>query len=333
MSIHTDGKGLGFGGGGNGNGSGRYRPGFVPGPGKSLPAPGSGPGFGPAAGGPPGGAPGPAEPDVKELIRAKTQTMTLRSLERQGFRKVKVLDMATIHGIVTETVDKALKARGETLSAEERRKVEADARAEVVRLLEQQKQLVAEKGEAVRMRGLLDQEVERLRAEIATQQKSLEDARARNVDDATFSLSTESFGKLEDKIRRLFSQLMDGERRLALADAGPAALKGLTTFERELASVIDRIIADERDRYSSREREAKGKEIELLERRIEKLNKALSDTERALCDVSAMKGIDGGLASIYKSIQGLDMTDPKYGRKKELLAEVFKQNLVLQNRA
>jgi hypothetical protein len=45
-----------------------------------------------------------------------------------------------------------------------------------------------------------------------------------------------------------------------------------------------------------------------------------------------MKMIDDGIASIYKSVQGLDLDALNLERKKELLALVFIENLELQGK-
>ena len=45
-----------------------------------------------------------------------------------------------------------------------------------------------------------------------------------------------------------------------------------------------------------------------------------------------MKSIDGGISSIYRDVQGVAADDAHQGKKKELMAEIFKANLKLQRK-
>src|SRR4029079_18191876 len=51
--------------------------------------------------------------------------------------------------------------------------------------------------------------------------------------------------------------------------------------------------------------EDKERQIDMLERRIQKLTDILGITEEELKRVAAMKGIDLGVSSIYRTVQGL----------------------------
>ena len=55
-------------------------------------------------------------------------------------------------------------------------------------------------------------------------------------------------------------------------------------------------------------------------------------TEQRLQQVAAMKQVDGGISSIYREVQGVADGDGQAGRKKELMAEIFKANLKLQKK-
>jgi len=294
-------------------------------------------GGGSAAGGPPQGAPGgrPRPEDVRQGVREKlkeeTERIPLKALERRGFKSVQVLDMKTIEGIVSDAVEKVVKRRDEALTAEERATLEKDAKAEFLKLLGEHKQLRAQKDEVEVKRRELEEQVERLRQALHGQQQELSVERQRPVGDG-IRFSQEAIGELDRKVRGLFKELLRDEQRRTLAELGPKALKGLSELERELAQLLERLLNDERERWIERERAEHQQKIDMLERRIEKLNKALKDTEHTLHAVAQAKGIDHGLASIYGWIQGLNFDDPNFGRKTELLKEVFVQNLELRGR-
>lgn len=73
------------------------------------------------------------------------------------------------------------------------------------------------------------------------------------------------------------------------------------------------------------------RQIDLLERRIAKLTKALEMTEAELRRIAAMKSIDLGVASIYRSVQGLSPEEECLALKKELMKQIFTANLDLRH--
>ncbi len=275
---------------------------------------------------------GPRRLDLSEALRSKTQRTTLAALEKKGFKKVNVLNMKTIEKIVSEAVEKSLDRRDAHVSGEEREKLEADARSEFLKLLKEHKKVVAQKNLAEGEKSKLGSQLDALRAELEAQTARLNSERARSIDQENWTLSPSSFSKLEGNIRTLFGQLMNDERRKALAEVGPGALRGLSELERRLLEIIDRILIEERERFLSTVQSEHEKKVGLLERRVAKLSQTLSETEDALRTVYNAKTIDGGIASIYKVVQGLNLDDSFLVQKKELLKEVFVQNLVLQKK-
>jgi hypothetical protein len=288
-----------------------------------------------ANGGEPRVAPAPGRPDavIRKALQEKTERVPLRALERRGFRSVQVLDMATIERIVHEAVEHSLAAHHADLGAPERAKLEVEAKAEFLKLLAEHKRVVAQKTEIERARESLEAQVGTLRDELEKQQTALRQERDRNLAGAAqFSLSPESFATMEAKIRKLFTTLISQERRMSLVEAGPQALRGLNELEREIAAMLDRLIADEREKYFAKERQDHAEKVDLLERRVEKLTKALSETEDVLQKVIAAKSLDPGIASIYSTVQGLAADALFFERKKELLKQIFEENLLLQKR-
>ncbi|HTF88636.1 MAG TPA: hypothetical protein VK843_09520 [Planctomycetota bacterium] len=72
------------------------------------------------------------------------------------------------------------------------------------------------------------------------------------------------------------------------------------------------------------------REVEMLERRIAKLTQQLEATEADLQRMAAAKGIDLGLASIYRSVQGLSPQEEALALKKDLMQKIFQANLELK---
>jgi hypothetical protein len=74
-------------------------------------------------------------------------------------------------------------------------------------------------------------------------------------------------------------------------------------------------------------------ELDLLRRRAAKLERSLADARAALAYVAGLERVEEGLASIYRTVQGLGAADPLRARKREALEGVFRANLALQKRA
>lgn len=68
----------------------------------------------------------------------------------------------------------------------------------------------------------------------------------------------------------------------------------------------------------------------MLQRRVQKLEVSLQEARAALAYVSGLERVDGGLASIYRSVQGLASADPRREQKQGALQSLFRANLALQ---
>jgi hypothetical protein len=72
--------------------------------------------------------------------------------------------------------------------------------------------------------------------------------------------------------------------------------------------------------------------IDQLERRIAKLTHLLGITEEELRRVAAMKNIDLGVASIYRTVQGLSDDSTQKEKKRAMMREIFQANFELKKR-
>lgn len=75
------------------------------------------------------------------------------------------------------------------------------------------------------------------------------------------------------------------------------------------------------------------RQIDQLERRIAKLVHSLEQSESALRQMAARKDVEGGLESIYRTVQGLSADSPNVARKAMMLDEIFRANIELRNRS
>ena len=126
----------------------------------------------------------------------------------------------------------------------------------------------------------------------------------------------------------LFADLIPGTP-LSYEELGDIYGRGLDTEGEFLRERFNGFSAGEfiRERLEQHQRDT-----ERLERRIGKLSTILGQTERELAEMTQAKLIDPGEASIYKTVQGLDMAAGGSKRKAELLSAIFEANLSFQRK-
>jgi len=262
-----------------------------------------------------GGSPDDDTAALKRALIEKTRTTTLDDLAKKGMRQVQVINMAIVEQIVGEAVERVVQKHH--LGAREKKTIEQDAKREFLELMDEHKRALAAKSDEERRRLDLEKQVDKLRLELLRQEEALSEQR----ESARIAISAESLRDLETSCKKVLVEFMTDERRALTAETNPKAEDGLVSLEKKLGEIFDRLVGRLKSDYE-----------DLLERRIEKLNKALSETENALRHMAQMKSIDPGIASIYRTIQGLSLDEENYERKKELLAIVFLENLQLQHK-
>ena len=104
----------------------------------------------------------------------------------------------------------------------------------------------------------------------------------------------------------------------------------LDKLQEKVQGTVLEMVATERHAAVSAREELHSREVDLLQRRIAKVNQALGDTERQLTESMGRRPMDDGVASKYREVQGLSADEADYQRKKELVYEIFRANLALQ---
>ncbi len=100
-----------------------------------------------------------------------------------------------------------------------------------------------------------------------------------------------------------------------------------------LANVGEEVLRAAAQRAAdSRARRAE-EQLGQFQRRIAKLTNSLEKTESALARLAQLKNVDGGIASIYRTVQGLEADVEGFAVKRAMLVEIFEANLVLQKSA
>jgi uncharacterized protein YlxW (UPF0749 family) len=252
---------------------------------------------------------------LKDAVRQMSFRTSLDSLKKKGVQQVSVLGVDRIVGLIEQAVHRSLKSH---LIGLEREAVADATKAEFLRLLRSNEDLQREKSEIQQLRERAEEEIDQLRRELARDHRTLQTKLSQGSLDAAARYAEEN-AEIAAKVRLL--------RQSLPADA-PAGL-----FEQRLMELIMDVVSGERSTADSARQALRDREVENLQRRIAKLTETLSSTEHRLQQVAAMKAVDGGISSLYREVQGLADGDSQVGKKKELMAEIFKANLKLQKRS
>jgi len=162
----------------------------------------------------------------------------------------------------------------------------------------------------------VEDELDSLREELDSQIREIS-AKQQALDDGDVAFEERWSANLVDSVLGLFT---------AESEQSPGVL-------RLKKGVID-LIADEllrlQESSTVRQFADQRSKIDTLERRISKLTGHLSSTEDKLRRLATMKSIDGGVASIYESVQGLGLDDDNAEQKRGMLTTIFEANLALR---
>lgn len=258
--------------------------------------------------------------DFKEALRDTLRQMSFRtsldSLKKKGVQKVSVLGLDRIVSLVEAAVHRSLRSR---LGGFERDAVAGATKDEFLRLLRSNEDLQRQKSEVEQQKERAEEEIDQLRRELGTQRQELEI----KLEQGALSVANRYEGE-NAAIAAKVSEVMK-------ALAGGQGLSVGLAEEKVMELVMD-VIAGERKDAEEARRALQDREVDLLQRRIGKLNETLGHTERRLLEVAAMKNLDGGISSIYREVQGVGGEDTHAAKKKELMAEIFKANLELQKK-
>jgi len=256
---------------------------------------------------------------LKDTLRQMSYRTSLESLKKKGVQQVSVLGLDRIIALVEAAVHRSLRSR---LGGFERDAVAGATKAEFVRLLRSNEDLQRQKSEVEQQKERAEEEIDQLRRDLSVQRQELEiklEQGALSVANRYEGENAVIAAKVADVMKALASQ--KGEQGLSLALA-----------EEKVMELVMDVITGERKSADEARRALQDREVDLLQRRIGKLNETLGHTERRLQEVAAMKNLDGGISSIYREVQGLGDLDAQVAKKKELMAEIFKANLELQKK-
>ncbi len=252
--------------------------------------------------------------NLRDVVMKLAYSTSVDQLKKQGVRKVNVLGMDRIALLIQEAVKRSLRYK---LLALDRDEIAHATKEEFLRLLKSNEDLEKQHDELRALKEQAEAQVDQLRRELAEQQKLLDQRLA--------SAATDQARRYEGEDRDIASQITDlvqGLRDSGQTEEVPA----------RLLELVMGFIRDERRQTIEAREAVRDREVDLLRRRIEKLNDSLAETEHRLSEVSAIKNLDTGISSRYREVQGLDSHDEEFEAKNELMTSIFEANLRLQGK-
>ncbi len=160
-------------------------------------------------------------------------------------------------------------------------------------------------------------QLDELRTELAERKKSFEEQHA-VLREEVAEVGELAKSEVLDKIQALF--------------AGVTRTDEIVALEKQVLKLAAHELYEERHKAVQAQVAEHRRLIDQLERRIAKLTEILGVTEEELKRVMAMKAIDSGVASIFRTVQGLSGSDQQSETKKAMMGEIFKANLAFQKR-
>ena len=125
--------------------------------------------------------------------------------------------------------------------------------------------------------------------------------------------------ELTEEVRALFARHERGE----LDDRG---------LEHAVLALATGLVRSERQELFDARSIEQADLLDNFQRRIAKLTAKLEETERTVAALAKMKDVEPGIASVYRTVQGLAEGDSLWRVKEELLMRIYEANLTLQGK-
>ncbi len=255
---------------------------------------------------------------IQQAVRKLSYRTTVDQLKKKGINRVNVVGIDRISALIETAVHRTLKARmamgfnpdfthGEIAN---------ETRTEFLRLLRNKESLKKVQAETEEEKESLKNEVGKLQSELQTLQREIEEKRQRFVREERVRTAAE-----DEELVKAVHELLDKVDRGSGIQA---------EIKEELLGLFLGRLDEERKRVRAQKEVELRKEVDLLNRRLQKVTQTLDHTEGRLQKALTGGGEDLGVSSIYKEVQGLSDHDPEFKKKKSLMTSIFEANLELQ---
>ena len=250
--------------------------------------------------------------DLEDALRSRSRLVRTSAIAAQR-DSVRVLNLSAIKELIQASVDEVIRESGRSIGEEELRRLREESQKSFqVRLAEFQN----EKAD-------LQSHVKNLNAKLQRTQELLGSEREREVDRDRFTLSRESLDQLEDTLDRIIE-------RATISHQLPDEV------EEEIREVVHKSLEEERTRASDREEETRSENIDLHERKIQRLAKNLDaarlQREEALETARRVEYRENSAAGTSRIATPFTTSpaDKQSGRRRALLEDLVTENRLLR---
>jgi hypothetical protein len=253
--------------------------------------------------------------NLLELLSGVGKSMRVKELSSRGVDSVRVLGADQLAALMERALDRVLEHRVLELTDFERARMLEHAQEEFEKL-------------RLQVEGL-EGDTERKRRELSEIEAQLGGLHV-DFQKANASLDAELIAAAQ--LRPPAPVELETEVEVLLPIVSQAGVND-PAVARRVAHAVAVHLRAERGRAAESEACAQRGRIDMLERRLAKLNETLARTEEELERALEETGRDGGVASIFRTVQGLRETARDFERKRSMLADIFEKNLLLQKGA
>jgi hypothetical protein len=277
-----------------------------------------------------GAAPAPAHATSDSQTEAKPDSPpSLTNLVQSKGQRLNMVDRTKLIRSIDESVVWALGTEIPNLTRDDLVRVTLAVRNNMMQRLKNNSQavrgvpqsaflrkLVATRNQLLKEHASLSNELTGLRTSLEEKQREFTASQEELV------RKTTEEGRAQDhafvrRVQQLFAQIGSQNPEMA-------------RIQEEVVSMVLLSVNQERQKLLDSKASEHQAQVEMFERRIAKLNESLGATESELRRIAAMKGIDPGVSSIYRSVQGLSLDEDQLEAKRGMLENIFNANLELK---
>jgi vacuolar-type H+-ATPase subunit I/STV1 len=257
---------------------------------------------------------------LASLFRSRAEVTSLSRLDREGIRTVNVLDIGQLESIVVEAVERVVAELGPNGASPG--SLATGAQIELLKLVGDTTRLNEKNAELEREQVHLQGDLDLLQGALAESKKSLE----ANIARADHEAMGELRERLESSLAELFQRARTQVERVA-----PEAGRSVAALQAPLRDAMLALLSTALRRGHVPPTSDSEMQVEVLERRVKKLTAQLDETEQLLERVRREKTADdSGVASVYKTVQGLRGDEKLVEQRRALMREIFRHNLELR---
>lgn len=258
--------------------------------------------------------------NLARVFRDRASLTSVSKLRREGYRTVSVLQVSRLEELIGAAIERVM--TDVTADPATGRRMARGAQVEFLRML-------GERDSLSRATEELKREQNNLVENLGSVQGALAEAR-QELEQELVQQDQESFGELQtaldERLQELFARFGDSN-----PDAGSAA-KWQGSLQPALRDAMLALLGTALRRRPGPESETSGAKVEVLERRIRKLNASLDEAQEMLIRLRENRDQEeAGVASMFKEAQGLRGTEKDFEQRRDLMKEIFQINLDLRS--